>query len=213
MTGERDEILDELRAALAIEPSAGFAGRVRRAVEARGARRTPWLIVAAACGAVILAAVAVEVGPTGDGATQSRAANLTVPARGSGAHVLSEAGRPVRATSAGEPGDATTDRPVSSLVRHEAGAAATAISATTGRASGRAPAGSGPERALIPARAAGDFARLVAAVRRGTVPASAIPDLDVRFDPVAPAPLEPPAPIEIEPLAVSATGPAASAGS
>jgi hypothetical protein len=59
MTEDRDEILDDLRRALAIEPSPAFAARVRMAVAGTAQQRPQWMwarIGAVGLGAVMIAA-------------------------------------------------------------------------------------------------------------------------------------------------------------
>jgi hypothetical protein len=81
MTGERDEILDELRAAVNVEPSPAFEARVRRATQERhradavwaGPRRA-WLWSVVAGGAVAAAVIAVFLLRSGDTGSPSAVA-------------------------------------------------------------------------------------------------------------------------------------------
>jgi hypothetical protein len=81
MTGERDEILDELRAAVNVEPSPAFEARVRRATHEQhragtvwpGPRRA-WLWSVVAGGAVAAAVIAVFLLRPGDTGSPSAVA-------------------------------------------------------------------------------------------------------------------------------------------
>jgi hypothetical protein len=81
MTGERDEILDELRAAVNVEPSPAFEARVRRATHEQhragtvwpGPRRA-WLWSVVAGGAVAAAVIAVFLLRSGDTGSPSAVA-------------------------------------------------------------------------------------------------------------------------------------------
>jgi hypothetical protein len=77
MNTDRDDILDDLRAALAIEPSPSFEARVRAAAATDAEQRRnwwPWLVAAGACAALAVVAAtswprAVEVQPARMAAT------------------------------------------------------------------------------------------------------------------------------------------------
>jgi len=87
MTNERDEILDELRALVSIEPTAGFETRVRREVERGAARRVwwPWVAVGVVVSAVVVVALINRVPPGVAVATPTVASAIpvapTVPTR------------------------------------------------------------------------------------------------------------------------------------
>ncbi len=83
MTDDRDETLDELRAAMAIEPSPEFEARVRvatresrRAGTAWGEHRRAWMWSAVAAGAVAVAVIAVVLLRPGNAAAPSAVATM-----------------------------------------------------------------------------------------------------------------------------------------
>lgn len=167
MIDEHDDMLDELRAAMNIDPSPAFEARVRRAVAA-GARRPAWLPWTWAAG---VAAAAIALGVI---ATLRR-----VPA---------EDARPNAPAIAAAPSPAP---------------APTAPMTTAGVDAPRRPTGTiarntrGPDlRVIVPKGEARAFAQLVAAARRGDLAHVQL------FAPVATAPLETPAAIDIAPIEI-----------
>ncbi|MEO8483347.1 MAG: hypothetical protein ABI634_14130 [Acidobacteriota bacterium] len=82
MTEDRDEILDELRELMAVEPTPGFEARVRNEVTRRAVRPTrPWWLAAAATCAVLVAIVATRMQPPSESARRStKTAPIASPA-------------------------------------------------------------------------------------------------------------------------------------
>ncbi len=81
MTDERDEILGELRALIAVEPSFEFERRVRSSVERSSSRMRSWWpwIVAGTATVAVAVAVAIQV-QQGTVAPAAKAVSLAAPA-------------------------------------------------------------------------------------------------------------------------------------
>lgn len=163
MSGERDvDVLDDLRAALSIEPSPGFEARVGAAVsgERRGAR-WQWVAGALAAGVAVAVAWTWQAGAVVPQARIDGPRAAVAPGVRSGASVRAvESGGPTSFAGplreAGAPRRPAVDRPGSRRVVAVGPARARPLSL--------------PAPVIVPKDQARQFALFVGAARRGEVP-------------------------------------------